>query len=185
MEFTLVYRGPLKANGNLAAKQAIRRAVHRQMQQLWKQQPLKDYHAYLVDVPPENEVTLIQKLSGFRFAPLVSPKLALIAELSITFLRPEAPGALITQGGDIDNRVKTLLDALRMPRVPGEIPTGEVPGPDEDPFFCLLEDDNLVTKLTVATDRLLEPVSSPSEVQLVLHVQTKRTAGTWGNIGLG
>lgn len=184
MEFTLVYRGPLKTNGNAAEKQAIRRAIHVQMRQLWKQQPLASYGAYLKETPTLNEITLIQSLAGFRFAPLVSPKLALIAELSITLLRPEAPGSLITQGGDIDNRLKTLLDALRMPKVSDELPANDQPSADEYPFFCLLEDDSLVTKITIATDRLLEPVKSQSEVQLFIHVKTKRTVGTYANIGL-
>ncbi len=189
MEFTLVYRGPLKSNGSPAEKHSIRRQIHRQMQMLWQQQPLKHYGPpsghYLSDTPPQGETSLIQKVAGFRFAPLISLKLSLIAELSVTFLRPEAPGSLISQGGDIDNRLKTLLDALRMPKVVSELPAGTSPAVDEDPFFCVLEDDNLVTKVSVATDRLLDPVQSNAEVLLLMHVLTKRTAGTWGNIGLG
>ena len=192
MEFTLTYRGPLKANGGPVAKQNIRRVIHRQMRLLWQQQPLlnylpsaSEYSFFLKDDPPAGNITLIQHLGGFRLAPLVSPRLYLIAELAITFLRPEAPGAIITQGGDIDNRIKTLLDALRIPKVPNELPVGEVPGPDEDPFFCLLEDDNLVTRLSVTTDRLLEPVINPSEVLLLIHVLIKKTTATFENLALG
>ena|SRR5258706_9911337 len=188
MEFTLVYCGPLKANGSPAEKHAIRRQIHRQMQMLWQQQPLKNYGApkgrYLSDTPSPGETNLIRKLSGFRFAPLICAQLFIVAELSITFLRPEAPGSLITQGGDIDNRIKTLLDALRMPKVASELPASAAPSSDEEPFFCLLEDDNLVTKLSVATDRLLNPVQSTAEVLLLIHVLTKPTAVTWDNIGL-
>ncbi len=32
---------------------------------------------------------------------------------------------------------------------------------DEKPFYCLLEDDRLITKLTVQTDLLLEPIPTP------------------------
>ena len=56
--------------------------------------------------------------------------------------------------------------------------------PLEKPFFCLLEDDNLVTRLTVSTDRLLEPVQNPSEVLLLVHVLLKKTIGTWANTSL-
>lgn len=47
------------------------------------------------------------------------------------------------------------------------------PKPDEDPFFCLLEDDSLITRLAVETDRLLEPVSSDSEVVATIRVATR------------
>ncbi len=186
MEFTLVYRGSLKVNGDAKEKQAIRRAIHTQMKNLWDQKPLaniKDEWINKEKAAPEDY--LGKELGEFTFIPFVSEKLFIVAELTISFLRPEEPGSIITQGGDIDNRIKTLLDALRMPKIPNEVPKGDVPRVDENPFFCLLEDDNLITKLTVSTDRLLEPVESRSEVQLLMHVLIKRTRGTWGNINLG
>jgi hypothetical protein len=44
---------------------------------------------------------------------------------------------------------------------------------DEKPFFCLLEDDRLITALSVTTDRLLMPVETDEHVKhvyLVIHV---------------
>ena len=184
MEFRLTYRGPLRANAGPADKQAIRRVLHGQMRLLWEQHPLLDYQGYLTDQPEQEAIGVIQGVGKFRLAPLVTERLNLTAELDITFLRPEAPGALLTQGGDIDNRLKTLFDALRMPRVPNEIPVGDAPRKGEDPLFCLLEDDNLVTSVAVTTDRLLEAVENPAEVLLVIHVRTRGTKVTYGNIGL-
>ena len=43
---------------------------------------------------------------------------------------------------------------------------------DEDPFFCLLEDDNLITSVSVTTDRLLIPQDSNEklhDVHLIIH----------------
>jgi len=71
-----------------------------------------------------------------------------------------------------------------MSKVKNELPPKEVPHEGEDPFFFLLEDDNLVTKLAVNTDRLLEIVNDRSEVILIIHVQIKGTRGIWANIGL-
>jgi hypothetical protein len=59
-----------------------------------------------------------------------------------------------------------------------------VPVAGESPFFCLLEDDNLITGLNVETDRLLDPSAGPNEVVLVIHVQTSLTVGTFANLGL-
>ncbi len=185
MEFTLVYRGPLKSNGRPKDKQEIRRAFHRQLKELWCQNPLETFRHYLEDEPKEGEISIIKNVDSFRFAPLVTEKLKLVAEIEVVLLRPEAPGSIVTQGGDIDNRLKTLLDSMRMPHKKSELPNDDKPSEGENPFFCLLEDDNLITSIAVKTDRLLEPVDSPSEVVLLLHVKTKATVLIWGNMGLG
>ncbi len=44
---------------------------------------------------------------------------------------------------------------------------------DEDPFYCLLEDNKLVTSISVITDRLVLPLKSEDEINnvtLVIHV---------------
>jgi hypothetical protein len=188
MEFVLVYQGPLKANGTVEDKQSIRREFHKQLAELWKQEPLShcagDMH-FLEDNPPASSISIIQRVDGFRFAPLVCSRLRLVAELAIIFLRPEPPGRIVTQGGDIDNRLKTLFDALRMPKEQGEIPKNDVPGTNENPFFCVLEDDNLITKVAVATDRLLKPCEDSSFVNLLITVRTKAIVPIYKNIGLG
>ena len=72
----------------------------------------------------------------WKFIPLIRNSLALRAGIRIIFLRKEAPGR-VYQGGDMDNRLKTLFDALSVPnadQVVGE-PT------DNPDIYCLLEDD--------------------------------------------
>jgi hypothetical protein len=183
MEFRLVYRGKLKANAaNAADKQEVRRAFHPQLRKLWQQLPLNAEPGWLRR-EPQTDFSILKDQGLFTFAPLVSTGLSLIAELAIIFLRPQEPGFLITQGGDIDNRIKTLLDARRMPKA-GELPAGAAPRDGETPFFCLLEDDALVTALAVTTDRLLEDADDPQQVHLVIHVRAHATKVTWGNIGL-
>jgi len=194
MEFTLIYQGPLKANGSIEDKQAIRREFHIQLAELWKQEPLssraQNSHVLLNNVVTTgmlstDPTSAMQKVNDFQFIPIVSSKLNLIAELDITFLRPEPPGRIVTQGGDIDNRLKTLFDAFRVPKELKEIPKGEVPGPGENPFYCLLEDDNLITKIAVRTDRLLKPCKDSSFVELLIAVRTKITRMSWDNMYLG
>lgn len=186
MEFHLHYRGRLKGNGKPADKQAIRRHFHGQLKELWSQKPLADYQAWLIglDESPEGP-RFLRPQDGFTYVPLVNQRMELIAELEITLLRPEPPGSIITQAGDIDNRLKTLFDALRMPQKAHELPPGETPLVGEDPFFCLLEDDNLVSHVTVRTDRLLEPTSDPLEVVLLIAVKTKITRANFENLALG
>ncbi len=186
MEFTLHYRGLLKSNRGADEKLALRRHFHRQLSVLWEQKPLIGYRGKLIDrTHEEPSLNVVQTIQGFNFAPLIAERLQLVAELEISLLRPEAPGQIVNQGGDIDNRLKTLLDSLTVPRSPNALPSDAQPLSGEDPFFCLLEDDNLITRVAVTSDRLLEPNVSPSEVIVQIHVRTKHITVLMGTIGLG
>jgi hypothetical protein len=162
MEFRLVYEGPLRANGAASEKQTLRRHFHPQLQRLWNQQPLKEHEADSVHSiptarpPPGERPGLLHAVRGFDFVPLVTTRWHLVTELDVLFLRPQPPGSLIVHGGDIDTRMKTLLDALQMPH-PNQVSNEDRPAEAERPFFCLLENDALVTKLSVTTDQLLMP----------------------------
>lgn len=91
--------------------------------------------------------------------------------------------ALSRKGGDIDNRLKTLFDALRYPHIPNELPVGAAPAADQDPFFCLLEDDQLINKVSVTVDKLLIP-AGVNDVHLVMSIKVKGLIATHGNLGL-
>ncbi|MCH8948126.1 MAG: hypothetical protein IH789_10950, partial [Acidobacteria bacterium] len=110
----------------------------------------------------------------FHFVPLVNDLWKLVCDLDILFLRREAPGELVKSGGDIDNRIKTLFDALRVPSGLSEIGKGASVEHNEDPFYCLLQDDSLITGFRVTTDRLLTPAGSgkvKDDVSLVITVK--------------
>jgi hypothetical protein len=184
MQFTLYYRGELKSNARPAEKHAIRKAFHRQLATLWAQRPLVAY-LHLLKPRAEYELSVLHDLHGFTFAPLVSERIAMVAELSIRMLWPQPPGAIITSGGDIDNRLKTLLDALKMPSEITALPPATVSADGESPFFCLLEDDSLISRLSVEADHLLEPVTSKAEVALFVHVRTRLLYPFIDALGLG
>jgi hypothetical protein len=67
---------------------------------------------------------------------------------------------------------------LRRPPNGSELKGNENPAAGEVPFFCLLEDDDLVTQLSVKTDSLLTPPSGDAEsdgreVKIVITVELK------------
>jgi hypothetical protein len=100
--------------------------------------------------------------------------------LDILFLRRDGPGSLIKSGGDIDNRLKVLFDGLRMPQGSEEL-CGDSPCQDEDPFYCLLEDDKLISKVQVETNWLLTPQGQGErihDVHLIIRVKTIMTEGS-------
>jgi hypothetical protein len=96
--------------------------------------------------------------------------LALTCGLRIQFLKQESRGR-IYQGGDLDGRIKLLLDALSVPQNDNEVCND----PDSaEPIYCLVENDSLVTALDVESEQLL---SAPNEdekfVRLVIGVDVR------------
>ncbi len=191
MEFRLIYRGKLPAQsggggGCLKEKHSIRKAIHKQLAALWKENHVLSY--WLVKNVRSEEAGTVTHSSGadrmaaryanygYNWLPLVTEELGIACSLDILFLRRDAPGKIIESGGgDIDNRIKVLFDGLRMPKHANEI-EGLGREPDEDPFFfCLLEDDSLINQVKITTDRLLTPLESGeaiNDVVLVIHVRT-------------
>lgn len=178
LEFRLVYEGQLpssNARPKAEVKYKIRRTFHRQLSELWNVHPglskmrLAGQHWY----------EGFPSVGGFNFLPLVHERGGTCCSMDALFLRRETPGRLFF-GGDIDNRVKTLFDCLKMPTHLEQMGLMATQGPaeDEKPFYCLVADDSLITSVSVTTDRLLEPMEDSADnhlmnnVKLVLHVKT-------------
>lgn len=210
MEFRLTYEGALfstqrdPVNGQKDAKadhkQDIRRVFHRQLRRLWEVTPFLrrgmtsgPYEADIGawkdgDVEPHTIEGLSSRYAmyGYNFIPLVTEDLNLNCGLDILFLRPDRPGSVL-RSADIDNRLKTLFDALRIPQ-PNENLGGTKPTYDEVPFFVLLEDDSLITKVSVETDMLLQDIGSKSginDARLVITVQLRPYEMHAGNLPFG
>lgn len=121
---------------------------------------------------------------GYHFVPLVRENEHLSCALRILFLRRDPPGGIYNNLGDIDNRLKTILDALRRPRNPTEVPRRALP--DENPMYVLLEDDRLVTHLEVETDVLHLPptvkADDASLAQIIISVDVRPHHVTQDNL---
>lgn len=195
LEFRLTYEGALKgaSNGNKRAphKHEIRRVFNRQLRTLWETEPyLRTARKADRYANPHPQPKLVDYLRGansrfgYEFVPLVTEELRLYCSVEILFLRPEAPGRALNSG-DLDNRLKTLFDALRMPATKEELAGNNAPKGDESPFYCLLSDDKLITKVSVETDRLLEPtgaVDQANDCRLVITVRLKPYDMGWDNL---
>ena len=185
MEFRLIYEGPLRGQGAKSThKWEIRRALHPQLQRLWQLRPLSDAAATLLAWPPRpGAPSVIVEKGGLLFAPLVTQRLNLYVELSVLLFRQQPRGTLISDGGDIDNRLKTLLDGLRVPHGSMEGRTLLPADPDPNPFYCLLKADSLVTKVSVESEQLLRP-ARPDEVVAIISVHVKKTVLSHANMSL-
>jgi hypothetical protein len=188
VEFRLIYRGELpsatRGNGRTEDKHRIRCEFNKQLRVLWSEnrilRPWEEPRPDITHIPPGAGLSYTRALKyercGKLFLPLIDEEHGLACSLDILFLRRDNPGGFIVSGGDIDNRIKTLFDALRVPDKCDELPPNWVPKDDEQPLYCLMEDDKLITKVTVTTDHLILPRQEgegESAVVLIIHVKTK------------
>jgi hypothetical protein len=203
VEFRLLYSGRMvgssKTNTRASDKHEIRREFHPQLRRLWatnqnlkmvsrfsasgleeleeklKSETFKDEDAIAAGI---NAISNNWQRAGFRFVPLITEELCLRCSVDILLLRPEDDHRIIMQGGDIDARLKTLFDALRIPKNKDET-GGASPQIGEDPFYCLLEDDGLISEVRVTTDQLLllpkEYSTTPNDVFAVISVKLQPT----------
>lgn len=197
MKFTLRFEGELPASGNsrkVSHKCEIRKKLHPQLEELWRIHPVLsrvrdvgirfpmdqgahrvEWHhsmsesaagGWLAEFP--NLLAPIE-VGGTSFIPLVRESMSFVCGLDILFLRKEPPGRLISQAGDIDGRIKTLFDALRMPSQDEQQLCKDTPSP----CYCLLESDTLITDLSIRTGQLLTGGEKESWVDLVIDVTLK------------
>jgi hypothetical protein len=211
VDFRLLYSGELFASSRTDTralhKHALRRQFHPQLRRLWdvnKNLRQLAVHAGLRAAGISTDsmlprigggqaepswfnagITAIGEnwnRAGYQFVPLITSYIAVRCSLDVVLLRPEEDRFIFLRG-DIDGQIKTLFDALRMPADPAEA-GGIGPQDDETPFFCLLEDDNLISEVRVTTDQLLllptERKVRANTCNVVIHVKlSHKTPGTF------
>lgn len=185
--------------------------MHTQLKELWRTNVfLRDYHLPIPinspSLPPKAaEIgrgdapasypapVLLSQIYDFtppyKFVPLVIKESHLFASLRILCLRRDGYG-VVAAARDLDNRIKTLIDALTMPTPAQGLPqldgTDLMPSADEDPFFALLDDDRQVTHLEVETDTALDPSPYNPEdldfVRLLISVEVRPSIVNGANL---
>lgn len=177
VNFRITYRGPLKAASQSKTrreeKNEMRLAFNRQLARMFPSDDLLMGH-----FGTQDELAKYQR-GIMSYWPLVRQSMHMVCDLDITFLRKGVPGRLISSKGDLDNRVKVLFDALRVP-TEDEIRGLHTQGHG---VLCLLEDDSLITGFRVTTDQLLDPQAAQNDVMLIINVEISLTKITESNMG--
>jgi hypothetical protein len=195
MKFVLTYDGPLLSSANdnrKLLKMKIRRAFHPQLMELaevhpiLKEQFIHDHRlrAGLRAGTMTGQPHFPSSTCGaFEFVPFVNRYMHLLCHLDILFMRREPAGRLF-EGNDLDNRIKTLFDALKVPQSIEQLPQDDQPqNDDESPFLCLVEDDSLTSGFSIRTERLLDKTPPVRDVRLVIDVTIKATFIAMGSMG--
>jgi hypothetical protein len=187
VRFTLTYDGPLHVRGKAPAKQVVREAFHPQLAELWTYEPLV-HSRFLLDPSGQKDpdemfqpgLSVLTTIGAQVYAPLVSRKLKLNAELEVLLLRAGPAGSVLTGQGDIDNRLKVLFDALSVPTPQQALPCTDDLGTAAKPLHTLLEDDDMVTRVDVDTARLLG--NHPhGHVRAIVRVDIRPAAHLYAN----
>lgn len=200
LEFRLLFKGQLLPSGNRntrpAEKQDIRQKFHPQLRRQWRLnnnlQQLAARRA--IPFPPgiDTQESILEygiktiasdfQMFGFNFAPMVMEKDDVRCAIDILLLRPEESRFICTQG-DVDGQIKTLFDALSIPRSASGL---NPPAQGEDPLYVLLESDRIISEVHVTAEQLLllpdEHEVKANDAFAIIHVKlSQRHPGTFEN----
>lgn len=137
MKLTLTYQGPLPPRqraANTKVKASLRRAFHPQIRTQVAQRL-------------RNSATLCTtEVDGVPFISPAHPQMRTAVELEVLLLVPHTAARV----GDLDNRVKTLVDGLTRPQNRQQMQHHSPPPEGEgEPTYCLMDDDELVRRLSI------------------------------------
>jgi hypothetical protein len=182
LKFKLIYTGEIKINPKKRTQHLsdIRTAISPQLKRLTEIAPYSVIRDKLLKSGKG-----IREVGGARFFPIITPELDLLAELDVQILHPEL---LETPHADIDNRMKTLLDALKRPQSAHEV----CEGCGDEVIYTLLDDDHLVTKMTINTSHLLtsdydsnaKRSQEDYELLVIVTVSIRASKGTMDNLAI-
>lgn len=172
VKFRLKYDGPLPSasNGNSRRKEKnqIRWKLHHQLVTVVME---GNFGAFKKRDEGEAATFARRKFKDCRFGAVISASHELICNLSIQLERRDLIGGIFSPEGDLDNRIKTLLDALRLPQNENEVMPPDDPN-QKKTCLCLLEDDSLITGLNIQTITSLEDLPK-GHVRLSIDVEVK------------
>jgi len=182
MEFCLFYQGKLKSRDGAAGKHMIRAALDAQVRSICNSKIC--CHIFEPDwqnTRQASELPMFVERNGKRFWFLISERLAITANLNITILVPHEVARIVNNGGDIDNRIKTLFDALRVPAADSEIPANDSFDYAHGGMYCLLEDDKLINRISIRSYQD-HGSSEDDHVRCLIEVETRIIQATWRNL---
>ena len=185
MNFTLFYPGEIRSGNKNNARHIdeIRRAISPQMERLYSLEPLT---AGGVICEPsgdsekdKNMCCCFTNVGGRNFSCLVSKWMRTACKLHITYYESEGSLSVANSLVDIDNKTKTLFDALALP-LESQIASLD---PCKGRTHCLCQDDSLVWEAKIGRLRLLDKNLFNATSFTQIEVEIIPTQLTISNIG--
>jgi hypothetical protein len=165
---TLVYQGPLKSNGRAEHKSAIRQEFSAQLKTVYEREILNHESESVRTLVEEK---CVREVAGQRYTSLANRTFGLHAKVDVTLLSVNNSSIFANAQGDIDNRLKTLFDALS---IPPQSQAEQIRCTAPELIVCLVEDDVLIRDVRVRVGELLLPVQDKSTVVVHINVSLIR-----------
>ena len=157
MDFRLTFDGCLFSTGSKPRPDhvhKVRLRFHTQLRHLWSVSPILNVSPEVRELEKKRADAF--RKGNYRFVPLVTREDQFLCVVDILLLRPTPEATPLYRAGDLDGQIATVFDALSAPRHLEQLAGNETPQDGEDPFYCLLEDDSLISGIAVETGVLLE-----------------------------
>lgn len=190
LKFTLSFEGRLStstSSGRSKRVHLLRRYFHHQLKRNWERNDflrnwtkvsdgrIQRYEDWLPEHMPV--------LEGVKFVPLITKEICVECAIDFKILAPSD-----FKGGvkDLDNQVKVLFDALKMPQPGSGLSQAELAS-EGDFLYILAQDDGLITKITATSDELLHPVDGgdhfdSNDVRAFIEVHIRPQMPTSDNV---
>jgi hypothetical protein len=175
MEFVLSYSGAVKSSRDRKITSSIRKSISAQLERLGRDERLKGAFNRLSNV--DNTIQGSSFFSGTRFIPVFGVATLTTVELDITLLNGSDYHSPL-KNGDLDNRLKRVIDGLRCPLTGDEVDEGTLF--DQKRCFCLINDDSILSKISVRAFPNLS-ANSESDTVVLINAKVKAFGTTWEN----
>jgi hypothetical protein len=154
MKLTLTYQGelPPRRSGLSSVKASLRSAFHPQI--LAQVAPR---------LGPDTLLKVTNSVAGKDFVSIAHPNLQTGVELDVLLLTRQ--GSLTS--GDMDNRLKTLIDGLTRPANTQQLQQ-HTPPEGGGPMYCLADDDARVKRVGVDSRRWFHPNAADGEALVIV-----------------
>ncbi len=168
MEFVLTYKGriPAKAS-NRDVMWDMRRSFDRQLRKLWGKPPFTILAEWEASDFAGGAPNFLIKRGTQTFVPLYGMNVGVGVSLDIKLLTGLPERKPVISAGDLDNRIKRIIDALRAAANNDELAEDLPPA---SRWHCLMDDDSSVLSLTASLGPYLG-CDDPAESFAVITVR--------------
>lgn len=179
MELTLTFTGIIPAQRtDLEVIWTIRREFDRQLSKVWGKAPFAVLKKWEDSGFVSGAPRFTREVGGHTFVPLYGEDVGVGVDLDITLLTGMPAKKRVISAGDLDNRIKRLIDGLRIPSGHGEMSKTL---PESGRWHCLLRDDSAVLGLRARLGTYLGS-DDPSVSCAILRVKPVALKVTTGNL---
>lgn len=151
MEIILTFEGRIpgqrRSPDNQMAVWEMRSAFDHQLSKLWAKSPFEQLNDWYQDRHQKRVPQISKPIGETDFVPFYGRPVGIGVALKVTLLTGIPVQKKVVEAGDLDNRFKRVIDALRIPKQQ-EIPNSVTL---KSRFLCLLADDDVVSRIDAET----------------------------------